>query len=63
VIGQVFAVCLAHCVSLQAHSDRRSALRSPWPMVALMIGYTMTSLWIIAWVVAGSAWRKLLGYW
>ena len=48
VIGHVIAVYLAHCVALQAHSDRRVALRSQWPMVALMICYTMTSLWIIA---------------
>ena len=48
VIGHVIAVYLAHCVALQAYSDRRAALRSQWPMVALMIGYTMTSLWIIA---------------
>jgi hypothetical protein len=48
VIGHVFAVYLAHCVALQVHSDRRAALHSQWPMVALMIGYTMTSLWIIA---------------
>jgi hypothetical protein len=48
VIGHVMAVYLAHCVALRAYSDRRIALRSQWPMVALMIGYTMTSLWIIA---------------
>jgi len=48
VIGHVIAVYLAHCVALQAYSDRRAALRSQWPMVALMICYTMTSLWIIA---------------
>jgi len=48
VIGHVIAVYLAHCVALQAYSDRRFALRSQWPMVALMICYTMTSLWIIA---------------
>jgi len=48
VIGHVIAVYLAHCVALQLHSDRRVALRSQWPMVALMICYTMTSLWIIA---------------
>jgi hypothetical protein len=48
VIGHVIAIYLAHCVALQAYSDRRVALRSQWPMVALMIGYTMTSLWIIA---------------
>ena len=48
VIGHVIAVYLAHCVALQAYSDRRVALRSQWPMVALMVCYTMTSLWIIA---------------
>ncbi len=48
VIGHVMAVYLAHCVALQAYSDRRVALRSQWPMVALMVCYTMTSLWIIA---------------
>jgi hypothetical protein len=48
VIGHVIAVWLAHCVALQTYSDRRVALRSQWPMVALMICYTMTSLWIIA---------------
>ena len=48
VIGHVIAVYLAHCVALQAYRDRRIALRSQWPMVALMICYTMTSLWIIA---------------
>jgi hypothetical protein len=42
------AVYLAQCVALQAYADRRVALRSQWPMVALMICYTMTSLWIIA---------------
>ena len=48
VIGHVIAVYLAHCVALQAYPDRRVALRSQWPMVALMVCYTMTSLWIIA---------------
>jgi hypothetical protein len=48
VIGHVIAVYLAHCVALRTYSDRRVALRSQWPMVALMICYTMTSLWIIA---------------
>jgi len=48
VTGHVAAVYLAHCVALKANSDRRAALRSQWPMVALMVCYTMTSLWIIA---------------
>jgi hypothetical protein len=48
VTGHIVAVYLAHCVALKANSDRRAALRSQWPMVALMVCYTMTSLWIIA---------------
>ena len=48
VLGHVAAVYLAHCVALQAYPDRQIALRSQWPMLALMVCYTMTSLWIIA---------------
>jgi hypothetical protein len=48
VTGHVIAVYLAHCVALKSNSDRQGALRSQWPMVALMVCYTMTSLWIIA---------------
>lgn len=48
VVGHVVAVYLAHCVALSSSADRQAALQSHWPMVALMIFYTMTSLWIIA---------------
>ncbi|OGA29985.1 MAG: hypothetical protein A3I65_01185 [Betaproteobacteria bacterium RIFCSPLOWO2_02_FULL_68_150] len=48
VTGHVVAVYLAHRTALRAYSDRRLALRSQWPMVALMVCYTMISLWIIA---------------
>ncbi len=48
VTGHVVAVYLAHRTALQEYSDRRAALRSQLPMIALMVGYTMTSLWIIA---------------
>jgi len=48
VTGHVVAVYLSHCVALKANPDRRAALRSQWPMVVLMVCYTMTSLWIIA---------------
>jgi hypothetical protein len=42
------AVYLAQCVALKAHSDRQAALRSQWPMIALMVCHTMTSLRMIA---------------
>ncbi len=48
VAGHVVAIVLAHSVALREFGTRRGALRSQLPMVALMVGYTMTSLWIIA---------------
>jgi hypothetical protein len=48
VIGHIVAVYLAHCIALKLYPDRQLALRSQWPMLALMVCYTMTSLWIIA---------------
>ena len=48
MIGHVMAVYLAALRRPAGVFERRIALRSQWPMVALMIGYTMTSLWIIA---------------
>ncbi len=48
IAGHVIAIVLAHVVALREFGSRRAALRSQLPMVVLMIGYTMTSLWIIA---------------
>ena len=48
VVAHVLAVCLAHRLALREFPGRRAALRSQYPMVALMIAYTMGSLWIIA---------------
>jgi hypothetical protein len=48
VLGHVAAVSLAHIVALRRFEDRRLAIRSQIPMLALMIAYTMMSLWIIA---------------
>ena len=48
VTGHVAALYLAHLLSLREFADRRAAVRSQWPMLALMVGYTMLSLWIIA---------------
>ena len=46
--GHVIAVYLAHAQALRLFPDRAEALRSQIPLVVLMIGYTMTSLWILA---------------
>jgi hypothetical protein len=48
VLGHVIAVYVAHVVALREFRDRRAALRSQFPMLVLMVGYTVVSLWIIA---------------
>jgi hypothetical protein len=35
-------------IALRELPDRRRAFRSQYPMLALMVGYTMVSLWILA---------------
>ena len=48
VLGHVAAVVLAHRTALAAYGDVRAANRSQWPLMALMVAYTMSSLWILA---------------
>ena len=48
VIGHVIAVYVAHVISMRRFGSRGAALRSQYPMVALMVGYTVVSLWIVA---------------
>ena len=48
VVGHVLAVYVAHVVALREYRDRRRALLSQVPMLVLMVGYTVVSLWIIA---------------
>ena len=54
VCGHVIAVVAAHRVALAAGETARNARRLHAPLVALMIGYTVLSLWIVSRpVVAG----------
>ncbi len=54
VIGHVIAVYVAHVISMRKMESRAAAMRSQYPMVALMVGYTVVSLWIVAQpIVAG----------
>ena len=53
VIGHVCAVYLAHVTALRALENRFAAVRSQYPMLILMVGYTMVSLWIIAQPITG----------
>jgi hypothetical protein len=48
IAGHVIAVWLAHIQAERRFPDRRRALRSQIPMLALMVGYTASSLWILA---------------
>ncbi|MBT4671798.1 MAG: hypothetical protein HOB64_06750 [Rhodospirillaceae bacterium] len=48
VIGHIVAVYLSHTEAMRLFGNRRRALDSQLPMLALMVGYTMLSLWIIA---------------
>ncbi len=53
VIGHAAAVYLSHVVALRVFGDRRAALVSQGPMLALMVAYTMLSLWILAQPIVG----------
>lgn len=52
VIGHIGAVYAAHMEALKVFGNRRQALVSQLPMVALMVLYTAGSLWIIAQPIA-----------
>ena len=53
VLGHIIAVYLAHMIALRTLSDHRSAMRSQYPMLALMVMYTVVSLWIVAQPIVG----------
>ena len=48
IVGHVFGVIVAHFVALRVFETPRMALRSQYPLLVLMVGYTMLSLWILA---------------
>ena len=48
VLGHVLAVYLAHRVAVRTFADRAMVLKSQYPMLTLMVVYTVISLWIIA---------------
>lgn len=48
VMGHIIAVYLAHVMALRIFRNSHAALRSQIPMLFLMVGYTMLSLWILA---------------
>ncbi|WP_336359537.1 hypothetical protein [Haladaptatus sp. ZSTT2] len=48
VVGHVVAVVAAHGVAIRRYETPTLAQRAHVPLVALMVGYTMLSLWIIS---------------
>jgi hypothetical protein len=48
VLGHVIAVYLAHVAALRLMGNPSIAMRSQYPMLALMILYTVFSLWLLA---------------
>jgi hypothetical protein len=47
VVGHVIAVYLAHGIALRLLQDQKRAVRSQYSMLALMVLYTVFSLWIL----------------
>src|SRR6185437_15118213 len=54
VAGHVAALYLGHLLALREYRDPRAVSRSQWPMLVLMVSYTMLSLWIIAQPIVNS---------
>lgn len=48
VVGHIVAVIAAHYVALDQYETLRQSRKAHIPLVALMIGYTVLSLWIIS---------------
>jgi hypothetical protein len=48
VVGHVVAVVAAHTVTIDRYASVHAARRAHLPLVVLMIGYTVLSLWIIS---------------
>lgn len=48
VMGHLVAVIAAHYVALVRYEDSSTARRAHLPLVVLMVGYTVLSLWIIS---------------
>ena len=53
VLGHIFAVGVAHFVALQVFESASAALKSQYPFLLLMVGYTILSLWILSQPIIG----------
>lgn len=48
LVGHLLAIWVAHSTAYDIFPGRLQAVRSQYPFIAVMVFYTMTSLWIIA---------------
>lgn len=48
LLGHLLAIWVAHARAYELFPDRLQAVRSQFPIVAVMIGYTVISLWVIS---------------
>jgi hypothetical protein len=53
VLGHVVGVVAAHRVSLERYETMALARRGHAPLVVLMVGYTIVSLWIVSRPIVG----------
>ena len=53
VVGHVLAVSVAHIMAVARFGATRAALFSQLPLAALMVGYTLFGLWLLAAPTAG----------
>jgi hypothetical protein len=53
VVGHVVAVLVAHLVTLQLDTARRTTLLSQVPLAVLMVAYTLFGLWLLSTPAAG----------
>jgi hypothetical protein len=48
VVGHLVAIWVAHAAAYDAFPSRLQAVRSQYPFIAVMVFYTMTSLWVVS---------------
>lgn len=48
LLGHILAVWIAHTVSFELFPGKLQAIRSQYPFVAVMIAFTMVSLWLLS---------------
>ncbi|WP_324757268.1 hypothetical protein [Haloarcula montana] len=48
VVGHLLAIWVAHAAAYELFPSRLQAVRSQYPFIAVMVAYTMISLWIVS---------------